>query len=212
MAVPHRMKRKPLPDREREIAQRLRQMRELLRFSQAEFAEQVGSNRQRIADCEAGRVALRCELALRLCRQFVIGEKWLATGHGRPRQYLSLTLDMAGPRIGAQSTFSQVYDKVLSLAYEARLQKWPTNVVVMVRQKEDLAFVKNLFLYLLAVWDRQIDQDKLPAFLLSLMQHGCDALLTFQKTGQFSNKDLEATSDGSTHFFLLPVVVPTKGR
>jgi transcriptional regulator with XRE-family HTH domain len=72
--------REPLPERERQICERLREMREELGHTQNEFATQVGINRQRLASYEEKRAPLRYDLALRFCRQFIISEEWLATG------------------------------------------------------------------------------------------------------------------------------------
>jgi len=69
-----------LPEREVQIAARLKEAREFLRLSQKEFAEGVGIRRERLASYEDARVPLRWEIALRLCRRFFISEEWLATG------------------------------------------------------------------------------------------------------------------------------------
>src|SRR4051794_16855259 len=86
MAAP----RKDLPKRESEICSRLRAARESLSVSQEEFARQVGITRQRLASYEEMRAPLRADLALRICRQFILSEHWLATGEGGMRQCLDL--------------------------------------------------------------------------------------------------------------------------
>ena len=63
-----------------EIAHRLRQAREGLRLTQLEFAAQISITRDRLASYEDGRAPVRCDVALRACRQFFISEFWLALG------------------------------------------------------------------------------------------------------------------------------------
>jgi DNA-binding XRE family transcriptional regulator len=68
------------------IANRLRQAREGLGTSQTEFAAQISISRDRLASYEDGRAVLRCDVALRVCRQFFISEFWLATGAANEQQ------------------------------------------------------------------------------------------------------------------------------
>ena len=72
--------RRPLPKREREICARLKQARAIIGLSQEEAAFQLGITRERLASYEDGRVAIRFELALKFCRQFIFSEEWLALG------------------------------------------------------------------------------------------------------------------------------------
>ncbi len=79
-----------LSDRDRQlgdIANRLRQAREGLGATQTEFATQISINRDRLASYEDGRAILRCDVALRLCRQFFVSEFWLATGAAHEEQF-----------------------------------------------------------------------------------------------------------------------------
>ncbi len=64
------------------VAKRLVLARNSLGVSQEIFASSAGITKASLAGYELGRVALRFEVALRLCRQWIIGEEWLATGHG----------------------------------------------------------------------------------------------------------------------------------
>lgn len=74
------MPAKKLPPEEQVICARLRIAREQLGLTQAEAAKQLKITRERLLIYEYGRAPLRCDLALRFCRQFVISEEWLATG------------------------------------------------------------------------------------------------------------------------------------
>jgi transcriptional regulator with XRE-family HTH domain len=77
-------------DREKqlaEIANRLRLAREGLGVTQTEFAGQISISRDRLASYEDGRAVLRCDVALRVCRQFFVSEFWLATGAANEEQF-----------------------------------------------------------------------------------------------------------------------------
>jgi len=69
-----------------DIANRLRQAREGLGATQTEFAGQISISRDRLASYEDGRAVLRCDVALRVCRQFFVSEFWLATGAANEQQ------------------------------------------------------------------------------------------------------------------------------
>ena len=66
--------------RQDQICLRLKEVRELLGVSLSTFAEGVSISKDRLASYEQCRAPLRVELALRLCRRWVISEEWLATG------------------------------------------------------------------------------------------------------------------------------------
>jgi hypothetical protein len=51
-----------------------------LKATQLEFASQLSITRERLASYEDSRAPLRCDIGLRLCRQFFVSEFWMATG------------------------------------------------------------------------------------------------------------------------------------
>lgn len=75
------MRKTKLPIRDQQICGRLRRAREeILEITQSACAARLGLDRSTLANYEAGRSALRFEMALRFCREFIISEEWLATG------------------------------------------------------------------------------------------------------------------------------------
>ena len=64
------------------VAKRLAVARNALAISQEHFGLSAGITKASLAGYELGRVPLRFEVALRLCRHWIIGEEWLATGRG----------------------------------------------------------------------------------------------------------------------------------
>ena len=74
----------PVPEREREIARRLRQFRrEATKLSQVAFAREVGIDSSRLASYEHGRVPLPYSVFLAVWRAFKINAHWLATNDRR---------------------------------------------------------------------------------------------------------------------------------
>lgn len=69
-----------LPAREQAICLRIKEARIRLGLSQEAAAERIGVLASQLSNLEKGRAPVRCDLALRLCRQLIISEEWLATG------------------------------------------------------------------------------------------------------------------------------------
>jgi DNA-binding XRE family transcriptional regulator len=131
--------RRPLPKRELEICERLKRVRVMLGLSQDEAAAQIGISRERLASYEDGRVALRFEIALKFCRQFIISEQWLALGEDvllerlakvdhktkeevewaplEIRMCMSLATEPEFQQVKAGTLFSDAFDKTLERVY-----------------------------------------------------------------------------------------------
>ncbi|TAL06145.1 MAG: XRE family transcriptional regulator [Verrucomicrobia bacterium] len=113
-----------------QIARRVREVREKLRLTREEFASQLAIKTDRIASYEDARVAIRFDIALRLCRQFLVSEKWLATGrenagndeliflHKGTRNCMSLELEPETRAIPPDTLFSAAYDSILGKLFE----------------------------------------------------------------------------------------------
>jgi transcriptional regulator with XRE-family HTH domain len=122
-----------LPRIEKEIGLRIRETREFLHRSQAEFAESLGIGRARLASYEEGRHPLRWEIALRACQRWAISEHWLATGgskserlvfkgpvpygHGGQRAAMFRPGDAILQKLRPGMLFSEAYESVLKLEY-----------------------------------------------------------------------------------------------
>ena len=125
-------KQRVLSERELKIGLRLKEAREVLRFSQREFADKIGIKRARLASYEEGRVPLRWEVALRICHRFQISEHWLAAspskamgwigehvpfGNTIVRAAMFLPSDPILEKLKPGALFSESYDSVLKLEY-----------------------------------------------------------------------------------------------
>lgn len=126
-----------LPDRERAVCARLREARQHLRLTQTEFAKQIGISRERLASYEHARAPLRFDCGLKVCRQFLVSEKWLADGLRSPgplrnpvrtiavrfsdfpaRQFMDLASRVPIDAKMGRIPFGRGFAKVLSEEYE----------------------------------------------------------------------------------------------
>jgi transcriptional regulator with XRE-family HTH domain len=69
-------------EHERQIAARVRQVRNSIRFSQSEFADVLGETLNRIASIEYARTPLTVPVADKIAGKFNVNLKWLKTGVG----------------------------------------------------------------------------------------------------------------------------------
>jgi transcriptional regulator with XRE-family HTH domain len=74
------MRKTSLPEREKQICRRLKELRGRLGFSEEAIANRAGISRNRWHNYEMLRSPLKCDVALRICRQLIVSEEWLATG------------------------------------------------------------------------------------------------------------------------------------
>ena len=100
-------------DIEAQIGKRLKTAREHLRLSQTDFAQQVGLTRNKLANYESGRTSLSCATALKICRHFIIGELWLATGEGHIRNCVDLMAEPDYLEINPDMPFSKAFKEKL---------------------------------------------------------------------------------------------------
>ena len=178
-------KRRKLPDRELEIVGRLKEAREFLRFTQKEFAEQIGITRQRLASYEEGRARLRWEIALRACRQFFISEFWLATGilnptgaerhggirdDGDTRMSMSLFTRPLVQRLRPGMLFSECFDKYLRTEY---VELWNDSVLyprVAFFAGDDVRILKNALTFYIDHLANALPPEYLEVFFMSLIK------------------------------------------
>lgn len=151
--------------REVEISTRLREVRHFLRISQEEFARQVGVPRDRLASYEACRAPLKCWFALKVCRQFVVSERWLATGTG---------YDDRAFRFGE----SAATRKCLSLEREPRIQEIPDNSLFSEAYDQHIAPVEGELAVKYLLFGRFVyDDDDNIDLLKNWLAHYCDMFL-----------------------------------
>ncbi len=101
-----------------EIGSRLQSIRELFNLSQQQFADELIMTREALANFESGRTPLKAQRALEICEQYVISERWLATGVGLMRQTMDLNNDSAAKKIPAGVTFWTAYETILGARYQ----------------------------------------------------------------------------------------------
>ena len=100
-----------LPSREQEICERFRFARDqVLKITQAACAAGIGVERNVVVNYEIGRTALRYDLALRFCRQFIISEEWLATG--RHDSFHAVLIQQGAYKKNASESWGVFDDKI----------------------------------------------------------------------------------------------------
>ncbi len=102
----------PLHQSEIQIGRRLRAFRYAAGLTRAALAQAIEEKQERLETYEAGRVALRWEVFVKLWRSFSLSPAWLATGKGdellSPEPFEPLILEIPG-----NEKFSTAYDRVL---------------------------------------------------------------------------------------------------
>lgn len=102
-----------LPDREIQIAKRLREARMRLLISQTLFATKVEISQARLAKYELGLVPLPWSVGDLISMIFRINPIWLGNGDGDPWEPRDHVDDRLPAALGARPLFSQVVDEVL---------------------------------------------------------------------------------------------------
>jgi transcriptional regulator with XRE-family HTH domain len=184
----HKKEKRKLPEREFQIALRLREARQFLRLTQKEFGAQIAVGRERIASYEEARVPLRWEIALKLCRQFFISERWLATGaitnrraerrtchpfgHGYPRFTASLATNPLVRHLQPGRPFSEIYDTKLAQEYSDLTNRVWHSPVAEVLESDDFEYIQNALDCVIQSWKNSLPDYLGKRFLLLLMNAG----------------------------------------
>ena len=116
-------RKNPFPIRERQICERLCEVRSILDFSRVVFAEKAGLDASLLRSYECARSQLNYVAAYKVIRAFGINPEWLATGNG----LLWLPVPIPSPnelKVGARAVFSKTYDKYVSNSVAAATNEW----------------------------------------------------------------------------------------
>jgi transcriptional regulator with XRE-family HTH domain len=119
-------RKNPIPKRELEIAKRLRVVRQSNRLSMVAMAEALGINALRWMSYEYGKVPLPYSVGRKLCADFEVSSRWLATnvGGAEPSEPIPPEIESAIPD---REVFSVAYDHHLKEAveqYQEAVSKW----------------------------------------------------------------------------------------
>jgi len=101
-----------VPDREREICIRLRQVRMIRKLKQTDFAHELGLSRVTLASYEYARAPLRYGVAKILIKRFNVNQVWLAEGKGSmgPDYEFDSSIET---QISPKMLFSEAYERFL---------------------------------------------------------------------------------------------------
>jgi hypothetical protein len=139
-------------------------------------ASQLGITRDRLASYEAERAPLRFEVAARFCRQFIISERWLATGKGPIQQLLLLNQTQEFSKVPPGALFSDAYDLYLKTWAERRSEAIGDKVFALdifgPGLWPDRLLFKNLFALVLDEWLSKIPEELQQRLLIELYNVG----------------------------------------
>lgn len=156
-----------LPANEVGICRRVREARIALGLSQQEFSGQVGISRERLASYEDARVPLKTLLALQVCNQFVISERWLATGAGYLGKYESEIVPFSQPmarmcmglindpeavNTNENLNFSAAYKDILEVKYLAYWDQVGLFPRIIISQSDNIGRLRNVLQYITSSW------------------------------------------------------------
>lgn len=179
-----RVHRTALPKQDRDICARLRSVRDYLNFSQGAFAFQVGITREALASYEDARAPLRTAIALRICRQFIVSEKWLALGFVFPtdqNKKLSfgsfrsrLCMDLLNSAAITQETaripFASAFCGDLAAQYELFLKEASWMPRIVLSPNDGVEIIKNALFFCQDHWLHMLDDEKRRRFAAGLIR------------------------------------------
>jgi DNA-binding transcriptional regulator YiaG len=101
-----------MTESEQNICSRVKQFRELIRWSQPDFAKAIGITRDQLANIEYRRSPVRYPLGVTICQVFDISGQWLAIGEGNMHGGCpALWVVDFEPKDHKSELFSEVYSK-----------------------------------------------------------------------------------------------------
>ncbi len=162
---------------------RIRKVREHYGLTQDEFASQIGIKRPRLATYEECRAPLRFHLGLRICRQFITSEKWLALGEGHPRYLMDLGSEAVTSQIPMETQFSEAFRHYLAPRYEALSASSTDRFRILIREGEDQRLLRNVFSAMLELWSEVLAPSALPLMLDELLTFGLHSVNNWKRTG-----------------------------
>ena len=171
-----------------EIAVRLGRVREFLKLTQTQFASQLSITRDRVASYEDGRTPCRCDVGIRVCRQFFVNEYWLAWGSLSPQAQEAgvkvdfadlearLTVALAAEQVGLTlppgTSFGVGFGKYL-LPYYLRLAakqgKFPRIVLL---PNDGPEYLQNAMACMFQFWRADLSPEDWNTFFMALIDTG----------------------------------------
>jgi transcriptional regulator with XRE-family HTH domain len=187
------------PERQTQIARRLRAFREHLKISRTAFALAIGIGSGRLAAYEAGRAPLRYEIFSAISKAFFLQPLWLATGETSPVGLEAFDDSEFASKINPKDHFIEVYDTVLSTSLQSKAYK------ANVQLRRDIQKMRDLKDFL----DR-LPPELSPKLLAQLeeMQHLLDELGDKMHAEKCSREDVSALVDKSAD----PIAKPPKSE
>jgi len=166
----------------------VREMRICLGLSQQEFSQQVGIKRERLASYEDARAPLKTLLALQMCNQFIVSERWLASGTGyfgerkseivpfsqpMARMCMNLVEGMEASNIKPNKLFSGAYDEILESRYLALWDKNGLFPRIKFSVSDDIGRLRNILQFVTTSWIGIGCDEEKKRLLHGIIRAGC---------------------------------------
>jgi transcriptional regulator with XRE-family HTH domain len=136
---------KPIPKKDREIAARLKEFREMWKCSRPQLAAHIGVEPAVIVRIEAGRVPLKYGVARKIFSYLPINPYWAATGKGLCKGYVVLP-EEKDLNLPPNSIFSDVFFSILSPSLQNENKDFQEDMILRFgRGKMLAALVKKAF-------------------------------------------------------------------
>jgi transcriptional regulator with XRE-family HTH domain len=186
-----------LSKRDKAICKRLKQAREVIGLTQLDCARQIGIERTTLNNYESAVTPLKCEVALRFCRQMIVSEEWLALGEHKSFKHLnptanwkfskhhfrlcmSLATEPIAQKIRPGSLFSEAYDSLLAPVYSKLAIKYFDEPRITIHPDEQ-ELAHNLLRYFLDQWEAQLGALAFHRFVRSLVKSADEILNTIEE-------------------------------
>jgi transcriptional regulator with XRE-family HTH domain len=124
-------RKNPVPDREIQICERLRQARHDSNLSQVTFARMIGIDSSRLASYEHGRVPVRFDLALKVATLTGVSLRWLAEGV-EPVKFRFVVSENLLMEIPKNYLFSVAWDHLLKPSFDGEIKKFESRAKIKI--------------------------------------------------------------------------------
>lgn len=144
---------------DRAVGKRLKAVRLEIGLTQGEVAAPLRISRESVAAFETGRLPMRYETGLRFCREFIVSEKWLATGKGEQRAYMDVISQVTVGMLLPDTSFHAAFKSTLRSIYEKNVTSKVGRLAVLKYQdsEEYLAPTERFLALALETFKQQAD-------------------------------------------------------
>ena len=162
------------------VGRRLAEIRSAFNLSQRALATELGIKKSRLGSYEEERAPIPFDIAMRICRRFLISAKWLATGRGDKQQYIDVHLHQPGY---GETPFQEVYSAKLADVYDSETKRLqPGEISFVPLQSDSVETLKNAVARVIDLWISRLDQESVPDFMFWIIRNVSGYGMHFQRS------------------------------